>query len=64
MPGSIHLGGVLANSAVGVSRLGRRTGFIGVIGNDLFGRILVETLRLNIVDTELVKVKGVGLCLH
>ncbi len=38
-------GGAPANVAVGISRLGTRSAFIGKVGNDSFGRFLVSELR-------------------
>ena len=43
-------GGAPANVAVAASRLGARTGFIGKVGNDAFGRSLAETLKKDNVD--------------
>ncbi|MCX5732934.1 MAG: PfkB family carbohydrate kinase [candidate division NC10 bacterium] len=43
-------GGAPANVAVGVARLGRRSGFIGALANDPLGRFLGETLRRAGVD--------------
>lgn len=44
-------GGAPANVAVAAARLGAKTGFIGKVGNDAFGRSLSETLRKEKVDT-------------
>ncbi|MCD6386543.1 carbohydrate kinase [Candidatus Sumerlaeota bacterium] len=58
-PGFIRApGGAPANVAVGISRLGRKSGFIGCVGNDHFGRFLkrlledegVETSNLHLID--------------
>ncbi|MCD6385323.1 hypothetical protein J7M23_06055 [Candidatus Sumerlaeota bacterium] len=43
-------GGAPANVAVGISRLGRRSGFIGCVGNDHFGRFLFNCLKGESVD--------------
>ncbi|XP_018457598.2 probable fructokinase-7 [Raphanus sativus] len=43
-------GGAPANVAVGVSRLGGSSAFIGKVGDDEFGKMLAEILRLNNVD--------------
>ncbi|CAF2121978.1 unnamed protein product [Brassica rapa subsp. narinosa] len=43
-------GGAPANVAVGVSRLGGSSAFVGKVGDDEFGRMLAEILRLNNVD--------------
>lgn len=45
-------GGAPANVAVGVSRLGGNSAFIGRVGNDPFGTFLRETLNDEAVDTE------------
>jgi fructokinase len=43
-------GGAPANVAVGISRLGRTSAFIGKVGNDCFGRYLADVLVSNRVD--------------
>ncbi len=48
-------GGAPANVAVGVARLGARSGFIGKVGNDDFGRFLAQTLQKNGVDTSALR---------
>lgn len=48
-------GGAPANVAVGVSKLGRSSGFIGKVGEDPFGHFLQEVLTFNGVDTSLLK---------
>lgn len=44
-------GGAPANVAVGVSRLGVKSGFIGKLGDDEFGYFLKNVLEANKVDT-------------
>jgi fructokinase len=44
-------GGAAANVAVGLARLGRRSAFMGKVGDDVFGHLLAETLRAEGVDT-------------
>jgi len=44
-------GGAPANVAVGVSRLGRASAFVGMVGDDAFGRFLTRTLEEEQVDT-------------
>ena len=44
-------GGAPANVAVAASRLGARTAFLGVVGNDSYGRYLRQTLQNEGVDT-------------
>ena len=45
-------GGGPANMAVGAARLGSKTGFVGKVGADAFGRHLHEILEQNGVDTQ------------
>ncbi len=45
-------GGGPANVAVGTARLGAKTGFIGKVGHDAFGRHLIQTLEQNGVDVQ------------
>jgi fructokinase len=40
-------GGAPANVAVGISRLGGRSTFVGKVGDDEFGRMLADILREN-----------------
>ncbi|MEM3459470.1 MAG: carbohydrate kinase family protein [Candidatus Bathyarchaeia archaeon] len=53
---SLGGGGSAANVAVGASRLGVKSGFIGSIGFDTFGRVLLEELEHDGVDVAHVKV--------
>jgi fructokinase len=48
-------GGAPANVAVGVARLGVSSGFIGKVGDDPFGRYLVDVLRVAGVDVSQVR---------
>ncbi|MCS7103979.1 MAG: sugar kinase [Thermofilaceae archaeon] len=41
----VHFGGAPANVAVGVARLGVSSAFIGAVGNDLFGEMLLKYLE-------------------
>src|SRR5512139_2769123 len=43
-------GGAPANVAVGVARLGYRTGFLGQVGDDDFGHFLADTIAAAGVD--------------
>jgi len=52
-----HPGGSAANTIVGLSRLGMRTGFIGRVGNDPEGSAMLKDL-----DSEGVETKGIRLC--
>ncbi|MDH2997711.1 fructokinase [Pasteurellaceae bacterium LFhippo2] len=45
-------GGAPANVAVGVSRLGGETGFIGRVGNDPLGKFMQQTLQAENVATD------------
>lgn len=51
-----NAGGAPANVAVGVARLGVSAGFVGCVGNDGFGRFLIDTLQSNGVDCQCVAV--------
>ena len=44
-------GGAAANVAVGLARLGVRSAFLGMVGDDPFGHFLADTLRGEGVDT-------------
>jgi fructokinase len=48
-------GGAPANVAVGLARLGVRSGFIGKVGEDDFGHFLAQTLQQNGVDTSALR---------
>lgn len=63
---SRHLGGSSANIAVGLARLGVRTGIISCVGKDLLAPYLLDFLRQEGVDTQHVRqVEGysTSLCL-
>ena len=47
-------GGAMANVAVGLARLGVKSGFLGKVGRDEFGRFLEHGLRENKVDTTML----------
>ena len=47
-------GGAPANVAVGLSRLGIHSGFMGMVGDDAFGHFLIQILRENNVNVESV----------
>lgn len=53
-----HPGGAPANVAVGVSRLGGKSAFMGRVGNDSFGDFLEDTLRQDGVNTRGLKRGG------
>src|SRR5258708_13400077 len=57
---SPYPGGAVANVAVAVARLGGFSRFLGGVSEDEFGRLLVQVLDENHVDTQYVRViKGV-----
>jgi fructokinase len=47
-----NAGGATANVAAAISKLGVGASFLGMVGNDFFGRYLEGVLRNNNVDTE------------
>src|SRR5690349_24776004 len=49
----VHSGGAPANVAVGLARLGVRSSFYGVVGEDEFGHLLERKLRDEGVDARL-----------
>ncbi len=50
-----HAGGAPANVAVGVARLGGGARFVGMLGDDMFGRFLFSQLQRHGVDTAQVR---------
>ena len=48
-------GGAPANVCVGLAKLGVRAGFVGKVGEDPFGKLLVDVLQQNGVDVSQVK---------
>jgi fructokinase len=48
-----HSGGAPANVAVGLARLGQRTGFAGVVGDDELGRLLERKLAAEGIELHL-----------
>ncbi len=51
-----HPGGSAANTIVGLSRLGTETGYIGKVAGDEGGRILLDDLSSEVVDTTSVSI--------
>jgi 5-dehydro-2-deoxygluconokinase len=49
-----YVGGSPANIAIGMSRLGMKTGFIGKVADDQMGRFIVNYLNRNQMDTSSV----------
>jgi fructokinase len=55
-----HPGGAVANVAVALARLGGAARFVGKLGEDSFGRLLLNVLRENKVDTRFVPTTSQG----
>jgi ribokinase len=55
-----HPGGMIANVCCAASRVGSPTAMIGVVGEDVYGRIAVAGLEEFGVDTSLVRVRADG----
>ncbi len=51
-----HAGGAVANVAVAITRLGGLSSFIGAVSEDTFGRLLLQVLTDNHVDTKYMRV--------
>lgn len=51
-------GGAPANVAASVCKLGGEAAFLGQVGNDSFGRFLVDMLRSVQIDCEMTKMEG------
>lgn len=51
-----HIGGAESNLCIGLVRLGRSAGWISRVGDDEFGRYVVNTIRGEGVDTSRVRV--------
>ena len=57
MPYNDHCGGTSANTALALSKLGINTSFLGSIGDDFAGRLILDELKRNNIDTDLVQVR-------
>ncbi len=55
-----HPGGAVANAAVALARLGGAARFLGKLGEDAFGRLLLRVLRESGVDTHLLPTTARG----
>ena len=55
---AVHGGGTVANTAVALARLGVKTHFVGVVGDDLFGREVLEDLVAEGIDVSRVELSG------
>ncbi|HRE27240.1 MAG TPA: carbohydrate kinase family protein, partial [Anaerolineales bacterium] len=53
---TLAIGSSSAIFACGVARLGLKVGFIGKVGDDLFGRFMVDSLRERGIDTRGIQV--------
>lgn len=51
-------GGAPANVAAAISKLGGQSYFLGQVGDDSFGKYLIETLESVKIDSSLVKLEG------
>jgi ribokinase len=61
-------GGSAANTVFGLARLGVKAGFLGIVGNDEDGKLLLKDFKQADIDTSQIKVKsgsktGIVLCL-
>lgn len=50
-------GGAAANVAVGLSKLGVRSAFLGKVGDEPFGHVLIETLKREGVDVTAIRLE-------
>lgn len=57
-------GGSCANVLVTLAGLGTKTGWVGRLGDDAFGRKLLDDMQKNGVDTRYVSVKNGGISMH
>ena len=55
-----HAGGAVANAAVALARLGGAARFAGKLAQDNFGRLLLQVLQANQVDTRFVPITSEG----
>lgn len=52
---SLNIGGCAANAAIDLARVGVRVGVVGCVGNDPFGRFVIETLDRAGADTRSIR---------
>ncbi|MEM9439647.1 MAG: PfkB family carbohydrate kinase [Pseudomonadota bacterium] len=50
-------GGAAANVAVGLAKLGRNSAFIGKVGDEPFGHLLIQTLSREGVDVDAIRIE-------
>ena len=55
-----YIGGAELNTAVGLARLGVRASFAATVGNDAFGRMILDRLRAEGVDVEHLHISREG----
>lgn len=55
-----YVGGSPANIAIGMSRLGQKTGFVGKVSNDQMGRYIQRYLEQNDIDTQNIVIDQTG----
>jgi 2-dehydro-3-deoxygluconokinase len=51
-------GGDTSNFCIAASRQGARTGFVSAVGDDHFGRLLIDLWKTENVDTSMVRIDG------
>ncbi len=51
-------GGAAANVAVGLAKLGKQSAFMGKVGDEPFGHILIETLKREGVDVDAIRTEN------
>lgn len=51
-------GGAAANVAVGLAKLGRNSAFMGKVGDEPFGHLLIQTLRREGVDVDAIRTES------
>ncbi|MEX0710975.1 MAG: sugar kinase [Pirellulales bacterium] len=57
----LNIGGCASNAAMDLARLGVKVGVVGCVGEDAFGRFVIETLEAEGIDTSSIRrVAGVG----
>src|SRR3990170_2159296 len=53
-------GGSAANTAVGLARLGIKTGYVGKVADDREGKLLISDFKREDVDTRGITISNVG----
>jgi sugar/nucleoside kinase (ribokinase family) len=54
----LNIGGCASNAAMDLARLGVRVAAVGCVGDDAFGRFIIETLQAGGVDTASIRALG------